>query len=143
MKTKVKILQIEHCGCHCEGTVKIYLPTINKEILACYQGGDQQIIEALPIGSIQNVFLYIWLATVNRHDCASKAIMRKGKTYSYELTGTYKGSINIDDFDYELIDSELLFPVEKEFETNIEYKIGDYIKADGEFFIDYFDLLPT
>ena len=65
-KSEIQVLNIHHCGCDAEGEVVIKNIEWDREIKCYYQGSDKQVLMALPSGSIRQVFLYMWLATINK-----------------------------------------------------------------------------
>jgi hypothetical protein len=137
MNTKLEIREIVPCQCQSEGKIRVNLPEYDRELFVVYQGSPAQIRHALPEGTTHDAFLKMWLATMTKSPEKTCSIQRCVPTYAYDVTGVYKGTVQIDGDEYHCVGSEFDVAVDVEFEIADPLTKNDWVTVHGEFFVEY------
>ncbi len=86
MKQKVRILNIDPCGCDQEGKITLSLLGAGIEVICDYQGSDQHVHECFSVGEKTEADIYLWLDKVDKTQVRTQSIKALSGS-EYEVIG--------------------------------------------------------
>ncbi|WP_028864922.1 hypothetical protein [Psychromonas aquimarina] len=136
MKQKVRILNINPCGCDAEGKITLTLLASGIEIICDYQGSDQHVYECFSIGEETEADISLWLDKVDITEQRSLSIKALPGD-AYEVIGRYKGTCEYDGSQYYIVDSLIELRTTNEFNDDRKpAETGEWVSAVGLFYIE-------